>query len=209
MKTGFDFASAGLTAGQLNAIVKKIGGHNEALRFLRGELMVSTPKLKWREHDGVIHLTISSSGISRDEWVNEFELNCIRLTENSRNLILGQVEKTSGVVSEIAILRGILFDNNDRTTQKIAAEAKNRGLINATLEESCLVFNHLTVEEMTTLGLKSLNIFAKDVFNHPFSISMGCDPINDLGVIDTKYDKLREKWGRNEGFAYVLSRVNI
>ncbi len=35
-----EFASADLTAGQLNAIVKKLGGHEEALKFLRGETMV-------------------------------------------------------------------------------------------------------------------------------------------------------------------------
>ena len=40
-----EFASAGLTAGQLNAIVKKLGGHEMALRFLRNELIVSeSPK---------------------------------------------------------------------------------------------------------------------------------------------------------------------
>ncbi len=33
-----EFASAGLTAGQLNAIVKRLGGHERALMFLRGEL---------------------------------------------------------------------------------------------------------------------------------------------------------------------------
>ena len=37
-----EFASAGLTAGQLNAIVKKLGGHDMALRFLRGDLQVTT-----------------------------------------------------------------------------------------------------------------------------------------------------------------------
>lgn len=36
-----DFTSANLTAGQLNAIVKKLGGHEAAMRFLRGELVVS------------------------------------------------------------------------------------------------------------------------------------------------------------------------
>lgn len=36
-----DFASADLTAGQLNAVVKKLGGHNATLRFLRDELIVS------------------------------------------------------------------------------------------------------------------------------------------------------------------------
>jgi hypothetical protein len=35
-----DFASSNLTAGQLNAIVKNLGGEEDALRFLRGELVV-------------------------------------------------------------------------------------------------------------------------------------------------------------------------
>ncbi len=38
------FASQNLTAGQLNAIVKKLGGEQDALRFLRGELVVSAAK---------------------------------------------------------------------------------------------------------------------------------------------------------------------
>jgi hypothetical protein len=40
-----DFASANLTAGQLNAIVKKLGGEAGVQRFLRGELkVVEAPK---------------------------------------------------------------------------------------------------------------------------------------------------------------------
>ena len=39
-----EFASANLTAGQLNAIVKKLGGYEEALRFLRGETSVPEPE---------------------------------------------------------------------------------------------------------------------------------------------------------------------
>ena len=35
-----DFASQNLTAGQLNAIVKNLGGEEGALKFLRGELVV-------------------------------------------------------------------------------------------------------------------------------------------------------------------------
>lgn len=35
------FASENLTFGQMNAIVKKLGGEEGALRFLRGELLVS------------------------------------------------------------------------------------------------------------------------------------------------------------------------
>lgn len=43
METKMDFAFANLTAGQLNAIVKNIGGKEGALKFLRGELVVQPP----------------------------------------------------------------------------------------------------------------------------------------------------------------------
>lgn len=42
-----DFASANLTAGQLNALVKKVGGENEALRVLRGELVIKLVRRIW------------------------------------------------------------------------------------------------------------------------------------------------------------------
>ena len=37
-----EFASASFTAGQLNAIVKKLGGKEGAMAFLRGETAVAT-----------------------------------------------------------------------------------------------------------------------------------------------------------------------
>jgi len=57
-----EFASAGLTADQLNAIVKKLGGHDMALRFLRDEILVSTPSRSWRKEDGVIYFSVTSDG---------------------------------------------------------------------------------------------------------------------------------------------------
>jgi len=44
-----EFASANLTAGQLNAIVKKLGGYEGAMRFLRDELKLALPTfLLWK-----------------------------------------------------------------------------------------------------------------------------------------------------------------
>ena len=57
-----EFASAGLTAGQLNAIVKKLGGPDMALGFLRDELSVSEPTRSWREENGVIYFSVTSHG---------------------------------------------------------------------------------------------------------------------------------------------------
>ncbi|MFZ2556178.1 MAG: hypothetical protein WAZ27_04580 [Minisyncoccia bacterium] len=44
-----DFVSQNFTAGQLNAIVKKLGGEEAAMRFLRGELTVSAATTTPRE----------------------------------------------------------------------------------------------------------------------------------------------------------------
>lgn len=44
------FASAGLTAGQLNAIVKKLGGHDAALAFLRDELKLVLVEVTTNRH---------------------------------------------------------------------------------------------------------------------------------------------------------------
>ncbi len=53
------FASADLTAGQLNAIVKKLGGHESALKFLRGELVVLEPASKPEAAmPEIFHLTV-------------------------------------------------------------------------------------------------------------------------------------------------------
>ena len=67
-----EFTSAGLTAGQLNAIVKKLGGHDSALRFLRGELTVSELIRNWRERDSVIYFSVTSSGTIGEEWIKCF-----------------------------------------------------------------------------------------------------------------------------------------
>ncbi len=50
-----EFASAGLTAGQLNAIVKKLGGHEAALNFLRG--VFPDLNLDWPQTYALLGLT--------------------------------------------------------------------------------------------------------------------------------------------------------
>ena len=71
-----DFASAGLTMGQMNAIVKKLGGKEAALRFLRGKLMVSAsptatavanPELLSVDHSKTLEQMIADGHY---DWVN-------------------------------------------------------------------------------------------------------------------------------------------
>jgi hypothetical protein len=57
-----DFASADLTMGQMNAIVKKLGGYEASIRFLQGELIVSEKSNPNPE------LNISTTKKSKTKW---------------------------------------------------------------------------------------------------------------------------------------------
>src|SRR3989338_6302643 len=105
-----EFASAGLTAGQLNAIVKKLGGYDMALRFLRDELSVSEPTRSWREEDGVIYFSVESDGTTGEDWIKRLEGNGFRVGGYAKQpLRTPSFKPTSGMTTEVPVLKGMLF----------------------------------------------------------------------------------------------------
>ena len=94
-----EFASAGLTAGQLNAIVKKLGGHEMALRFLRNELIVSeSPKPSILEMIGEVTISATTSKfVARDKFVvntdDDAPVKISHVWDNFQNWFLDKVEK--------------------------------------------------------------------------------------------------------------------
>src|SRR3989338_3860444 len=96
------FASAGLTAGQLNAMVKKLGGHDKAMSFLRGELKVSKPNRLWHEHGGVIYFSVTSDGTTGEQWIERLENKGFLLSEYVKSVLRSSdFHPTSGVTTEI------------------------------------------------------------------------------------------------------------
>src|SRR3990167_10606397 len=149
-----EFMSAGLTAGQLNAIVKKLGGHDSALRFLRGELMVSELIRNWRERDGVIHFSVTSDGTTGEEWIKRLESKYFRVGKYAKDMLFSKNFKpTSGVTTEVVVLKGMLFKDDDRITKKIRVEADKRKLEKPNAEVACLIREAFTNEEITAMGL--------------------------------------------------------
>src|SRR3989338_2547198 len=149
-----EFASAGLTAGQLNAIVKKLGGHDMALRFLRGELSVSAPARSWREEDGVIYFSVISDSTTGEDWINRLESKGFCEGDYAKQVLSSQDFKpTSGVTTEVAVLKGMLFKDNDRATREIRAEADKRKLEKPNAEVACLIREKFTDRELEAMGL--------------------------------------------------------
>ena len=211
MNTTSEFASASLTVGQLNAIVKKLGGHDAALKFLRGELIVSEPTLSWREQDGVIYLSVTSDGTTGPEWIARLEKKGFRVSDYAKSVLCSSDFKpTSGITTEIAILKGMLFEDSNRVTKKIRAEAKSRKLMKPNAEVACLIRENFSDEEIEAMGLYWIV-----AMHEPINDSDGDPLLLDAGRIGggrwlgACYGRPGSGWFRFYGFAFVVSQVEL
>src|SRR3989344_2731566 len=156
-----EFAIAEVMPGKLNALVKNIMRQtgetdpNEAIRLVNsGEWVVTKPARSWREKDGVIYFSITSDGTTGEDWIKRLEGNGFRVGDYAKQVLRSpDFKPTNGVTTEVAVLKGMLFEDNDRITKKIRAEADKRKLGNPNPELACLIREKFTDKEIEAMGL--------------------------------------------------------
>ncbi len=205
-----EFASASLTAGQLNAIVKKLGGHDMALRFLRDELSVSEPTRSWREEDGVIYFSVTSDGTTGEDWIKRLEGNGFRVGDYAKQVLRSpDFKPTNGVTTEVAVLKGMLFEDNDRITKKIRAEADKRKLSKPNAELACLIREKFTDKEIEAMGLWYIVAMHEPINDSGGDPDLlGADRDGDGRWLDACDGGPGNGWGRDGGFAFAVSQVS-
>lgn len=205
-----EFASKDLTVGQINAIVKKLGGHERALRFLRGELTVSEPIRAWHEEDGVITFTLTSDGTTGPEWIARLEKAGYRLSRYAKDLLVSSefMPTEKGTVHDVRVLKGMLFNDSDRITKNIRADAERRGFTTPHPEAACLIrekFSDKDLEEMGLLWIVTMHEPIDDSDGDPSLLSA---TRNGVGCwLDASYDFPGFRWYRERGFAFVAVQV--
>ena len=199
-----------LNLGQIEAAVNKLGGMERLNKFLRGELVVSEPIQRWKEHDGVIYLSLVSDGKTGPEWIAYFKSKGLRISNDAKKILLSpDFKPTNGVVYEIAILKGMLFENSERITKNIRAEAEKRKLLKPNVEIACLIRANFSDEEIEAMGLYwivTMHEPIKDSDGDP--TLLGVIRNNDGSWLGTYYGNLGSKWNRSSGFAFVVSQVS-
>ena len=204
-----EFASAGLTAGQLNAIVKKFGGHDSALRFLRDELSVSEPTRSWREEDGVVYFSVTSDGTTGEYWITRLESKGFHVGDYAKQVLRSPFFKpTNGVTTEVAVLKGMLFEDQSRITKKIRAEADKRKLEKPNAELACLIREKFTDKEIEAMGLWYIVDMHEPINgpdDDPSLLSVGGDSNGRwLSACNGRPDC---GWNSDDGFAFAVSQV--
>lgn len=198
-----------LNLGQVEAIVNKLGGMDGVQRFLRGEITISEPEHSWREQDGVIYFSVTSDGATGEDWIKRLEGNGFRIGDYAKQVLRSpDFKPTNGVTTEVAVLKGMLFEDNDRITKKIRAEADKRKLSKPNAELACLIREKFTDKEIEAMGLWWIV-----AMHEPINDSGGGPGLLGAGRGDggrwllAYYDGPGDGWRRDRGFAFAVSQV--
>lgn len=199
-----------LNLGQIEAIVNKLGGYEAAMRFLRGELTVSEPTRRWREQDGVIYFIVVSDGTTGPEWIGRLEKKGFQVGDYAKSLLRSSDFKpTNGVTTEIAVLKGMLFEDSERITRKIRTEADKQNFTKPNAEVACLIREMFTNEEIKEMGLMRFVVMHEPINDFdvdPYLLRVGR---RDGGRwLDAFCDMPGIGWDRDSGFAFAVSQVS-
>lgn len=179
------------------------------LSFIRGE-DTTDPKRRWREENGVILFPLTSDGTTGPEWIKRLEQKGFRLSQDTKRMLDSpDFKPTNGVTSEIAVLKGMLFQDSDRITEKIRAEGKRRHHSDPNAEIACLIREKFSDEELEAMGLWWITAMHKPIADSgggPDLLSAGRDGGGHW--LDTCYGRPGNWWDRGSGFAFVVSQVS-
>ena len=190
-------------------IVNKLGGEEAAERFLRGELEVSEPTRAWREQDGVIYFSVTSDGKTGPEWITHLEAKGDRVGDYAKQLLCSDdFQPINGIIYEIAVLKGMLFNDKDRITKKIRSSASERQLTTPNVEVACLIRDKFTDEEIEAMGLTWIVTMHEPIKDSDGNLRLlRADRGGDGRWLSADYDGPDCGWGRDGGFAFVTSQV--
>ena len=167
------------------------------------------PTRSWREEGGVVYFSVTSDGASGEAWIIRLESKGFRMTRYTKQVLnSSDFKPTSGVTTEVAVLKGTLFKDGDRITREIRAEADRRKFVVPKAEVACLIREKFADEEIEVMGLWGIV-----TMHEPIKDSVG-DPrllrANRIGGgrwLSAYNDRPGRRWDRDAGFAFAVSQV--
>jgi hypothetical protein len=155
-------------------------------------------------------ITLTSNGFTGEEWIRYFEDKKYQVSSYAKELLRSpDFKPTKGKKYKIVIIKGEEFNDEDRITKTIRAEAHKRGLIAPPVEVACLMRKYISDKKIEAMGL--LYVVA---MHEPINDSVGRPDL--LGAnrggggrwLNAYYDYPGIGWYRGSGFAFAVSQVS-
>lgn len=194
---------------QIHQLANKLEGEEGAERFLRDELEVCEPKRLWREQNGVIYLSVTSDGTTGSKWIERLEKKGFRMSDHAKRILHSpDFKPTNGITTEIVVLKGMLFNDDERITKKIRTEANRRNLTEPNAEVTCLIRETFSDKEIEAMGLWWVIAMHKPIKDSDGALGLlGAYRSDDGYWLYADYDNPNNRWSRVYGFAFVVSQV--
>ncbi len=197
------------TAEQLKAVVRKLGGYQGVISFLRGETLLVKNSNKWREQDGVFYFSVTSDGTTGEEWITRLEEKGFSVNSDAKKLLLSDDFKpTSGVTTEVAVLKSNSFSS--LKIKNIVAESIEFGYSNPNAEVACLLREMISDEEMMDLNVWSIVIMHQPIQDPnclPGWLVVTVNIGNSCLGVGFDHPDHDIKWDRSCWFAYVIPQA--
>lgn len=160
-----------------------------------------------REIDGVIYFTVTSDGTTGENWITRLENKGFSVGEYAKEILRSaDFTPTSGIVTEVAVLKGKLFEDAYRTTKKICVEAEKRRLKKPRPEIACLIREKFTDEKIGDMGLWVITTMHEPIKDSDDNLHYLGTCLTDVrGCLNTYDGNFRGGWRDSFGFAFVRS----
>ena len=178
---------------------KRVAGHLQ--------LLLDEPARGWRVEDGVVRFFVTSQGRTAEEWLRFFESKGIAVADDAKRILLSsQFRVTSGVTTEVALLRPTILEK--RTLDNIKKQGKKRKFVSPSAEILCLIrekFSDDDIREMDFWSIVGLHEPMRGYMGQPSVLLIDLD--HDFGTCLTPEScDPRIEYGPNVGFAFVVPR---
>ena len=182
-----------VTLGHVEAVWNKLGGKEGVEMFLRDELQVCEP-IRWREKGGVIYFNVTSDGTTGENWITRLESKGFRVGDCPKQALRSpDFKPTSGVTTEVAVLKGMLFEDNDKPNAELA----------------CLIREKFTDKEIEAMGLIWIVAMHEPINNSDGDPRLlDANRCGDGRGLDACGGEPGYRWFRDDGFAFAVSHAS-
>jgi len=173
--------------------------------------LISEPIRNWREENNVIYFSVTSDGTTGEQWIARLESKGYHVSDYAKSLLRSKdFQPTSGVTTEIAVLKGMIFKDADRVTKKIRKNAEDRKFSTPNAEVACLIREMFTDEEIKAMGLSWIVIMHEPIKDSGGGLRLlRTGRRSDGGWLSARYGRSANQWDSGNGFAFAVSQVGL